>query len=193
MSVNITQQGIVNASGNVNKNLFSWNNRGATEITLNNYQNTGSFTQFSNCLTFDSSTTVGTKYTISFWARSVNGTTALYLYNSNSTPRYFYFSTTLTSSLGADWQYFTYTFTNADRGSGTTTASVCNRIEIYMPSQMGGQVKEIKIEQGEVATSWVPASTDSSYTGDTCGFTELGGNICKIGEECVTATEFIEW
>jgi hypothetical protein len=183
------KEGLVKASGNVNKNLFSWNNRGATEITLNNYQNTGSFTQFNNCLTFDPSTKIGTKYTISLWARSVNGTTKLQLYNANSTPRYFYFSTVLTESLGADWQYFTYTFTNQDRGSG----NILNRIEIYMPSQMGGQVKEIKIEQGEVATPWVPASTDSSYTGDTCGFTELGGNICKIGEECISATNFIEW
>lgn len=190
---NITQQGIVNASGQVNPNLFSWSNKGASVITLNNYNNTGSFTQFTNCLTFDASTTIGTTYTVSFWASSPNGTTALHVYNSNGSPRYFNFSTKLTNNLGTEWQYFTYTFTNTDKGSGSTTASVVNRIEIYMPSQMGGQVKEIKIEEGSVATPWVPASTDSSYAGDICGFTELGGNICSIGEQCITANQFIEW
>ena len=80
MSVSISKQGIVSASGGVNPNLFSWNNKGCSEIVLNNYQNTGSFTQFTNCLTFDSSTTVGTTYTISFWAKSPNGTTALNVY-----------------------------------------------------------------------------------------------------------------
>ena len=146
------------------ENLFNWGNKGNKIITLNNYQNTGSFTQFNNCLTFDAKDTVGTTYTISFWAKSPNGTTALQLYNNNSTPRYFYFSpTTLTTSLNNEWQYFTYTFTNQDRGSGTTTASTYNRIEIYMPSKMGGQVKLIKIEEGEKATSWSPAPSDAYY------------------------------
>lgn len=146
------------------ENLFSWQNKGNQVINLNAYQNVGSFGQLSNCLTFDPSTTVGTKYTISFWARSPNGSTSLRLYNSNGSPRWFYFSTTLSSSLGAEWQYFTYTFTNADRGSGTETASIVRRIEIYMPSQTGGQVKNIKIEVGDVATGWSPGSTDSMYS-----------------------------
>lgn len=146
------------------ENLFSWQNKGNQVINLNAYQNVGSFGQLSNCLTFDPSTTVGTKYTISFWARSPNGSTSLRLYNSNGSPRWFYFNTTLSSSLGAEWQYFTYTFTNADRGSGTETTSIVRRIEIYMPSQTGGQVKNIKIEVGDVATGWSPGSTDSMYS-----------------------------
>lgn len=144
-----------------NENLFSYQNKGASPITLNTYQNTGSFTQFSNILSFDPSTTVGEKYTISLWARSPNGTTSLQLYNSNSNPRYFYFSTTLTSNLGTEWEYFTFTFTNNDRGSGSVPIS--NRIEIYMSQKTGGQVKMIKIEKGEKATPWCVGSGDSSY------------------------------
>lgn len=145
------------------ENLFSWQDRGNTTIILNNYQNVGSFTQFGDCLTFDPSTTVGQKYTISFWARSPNGSTKLQLYNSNGSPRYFYFSTTLTNNLGADWEYFTYTFTNSDRGSGSETVSQVRRIEIYMPSKTGGEVKEIKIEAGETATDYIPAPNDRMY------------------------------
>lgn len=188
MGTNISKQGIAFASGAVNPNLFSWQNKGASTIVLNDYQNTGSFTQFNNCLTFDPSTTIGTKYTISLWARSPNGATKLHLYNSNGTPRYFYFSTILTNSLGTDWQFFTYTFTNQDRGSG----NIYNRIEIYMPSQMKGEVKEIKIEEGEISTAWLPATTDALYVGNTCGFTELGKQQGSIAKECMSANQFYE-
>lgn len=144
------------------ENLFSYQNKGANVIVLNDYQNTGSFTQFYNCLTFDPSTTVGKKYTISLWARSPNGTTNFSLYNANTTPRYFYFSTTLTTSLGTEWQYFTYTFTNQDRGSGNVAYS--NRIEIYASGKMKAEVKMIKIEEGEKATPWSPAPSDNLAT-----------------------------
>lgn len=194
MSVNLTQQGVFNASGDVNQNLFSWQNKGNTPITLNNYQNTGSFTQFTNCLTFDPSTTVGTKYTISFWACSPNGNTTLQLYNNNSTPRYFYFAPVmLDSALSTEWKYFKYTFTNQDRGSGSVALS--NRIEIYMANKMGGQVREIKIEKGEIATPWVAASTDNMYVGDTHGFSEVSDLMpnAKLYTNIIQANNFIEW
>lgn len=145
------------------ENLFNWQNKGSDVIVLNDYQNTGSFTQFTNSLTFDPSTTVGQKYTVSFWARSPRGTTKLQLYNNNTSPRYFRFSTVLTNNLGTEWQFFTYTFTNNDAGSGNESASICRRIEIYMPSQMKGEVKLIKVEQGDSATIWSPSPSDSHY------------------------------
>ena len=154
----------LNRGGWGQENLFNWSNN-ATGITLNDYQNKGSFTQFTNSLTFDPSATVGKKYTISFWAKSPNGTTPLQLYNANSNPKYFYFgSTTLTSSLGTEWQFFKYTVTNTQySGSGTasTNTSIWKRIEIYAPNQMKVQVKQIKVEEGEVATPWCPNSSDN--------------------------------
>lgn len=194
MSINLTQQGIFNASGDVNPNLFTWQNKGNTPITLANYQNTGSFTQFTNCLTFDPSTTVGKKYTISFWACSPNGTTTLQLYNNNSTPRYFYFApVTLDSALNTEWKYFKYTITNQDRGSGNVALS--NRIEIYMANKMGGQVKEIKIEEGEAATPWVAAASDNMYVGDIHGFSEVSDLMpnAKLYTNIIQASNFIEW
>ena len=149
-------------------NLFSWPVTGTKwkdeEHALNNYQNKGSFTQFSGSLLFDPSETLGEQYTISFWAKSPNGTTRLQLYNNNGNPKYFYFgSVVLTTSLGNEWQYFTYTVTNIQY-NGTNTPSTDNniirRIEIYAPDQMGVLVKKIKVEKGNRATDWSPAPED---------------------------------
>ena len=151
----------LNRGGFGQENLFNWSNN-ATGITLNDYQNVGSFTQFTNSLSFDPSTTVGKKYTISFWAKSPNGTTSLLLYNSNSKPKYFNFSTTLTSNLGTEWQFFKYIVTNTQyTGSdASTNTSIWKRIEIYAPNKMKVQVKQIKVEEGEAATPWCPNSSD---------------------------------
>lgn len=170
MEVKQISQGLVlhyplNREGWGQENLFNWSNN-ATCITLNDYRNKGSFTQFTNSLTFDPSTTVGKKYTISFWAKSPNGTTSLLLYNNNGKPKYFNFSTTLTSNLGTEWQFFKYTITNTQyTGSdASTNTSVWKRIEIYAPNQMKVQVKQIKVEEGEVATPWCPNSSDTLAT-----------------------------
>lgn len=145
------------------RNLFS----GYTdeEIQLNDYQSTGSFTQFRNCLTFDPSTTVGSTYTIGFWAKSPNGETTLSLYNTNGKPRYFYFSKQLTAGLGTEWEYFTYTFTNTDMGEDYTGTDY-NRIEIYAKDQLGVLVKKIKVEKGNKATDWTPAPEDMATSDD---------------------------
>ena len=139
------------------RNLFS--GYGEEEIQLANYQNVGSFSQFYNCLTFNPCETVGEKYTISFWAKSPNGSTQLRIYNSNGNPRHFNFSATLTESLGNAWTHFKLTITNHDLGSSYSD-SVCNRIEIYAPNKMGVLVKKIKVEKGTKATDWTPAPED---------------------------------
>jgi len=189
---------------NGQENLFTWQNKGDSVITLGNYSSVGSFTQFSNSLTFDPSTTVGQKYTISFWARSPNGKTDLRIYNQNGSPRYFKFtSVTLTTDLNTEWQYFTHTVTNSDAGSGDTTDAKCRRIEIYAPSKMGVQVKKIKVENGEIATIWSPAPSDSHYSDlgyddttvyDTSGYGYTGVNYSAASStdspRCLTSTEF---
>lgn len=146
------------------RNLFSGHDE--NEIRLNDYQNVGSFTQFINHLTFDPVETVGETYTISFWAKSPNGSTPLYIYNQNGKPRYFYFpSTLITDALGSDWEYFTHTFTNTDMGASYTGADY-NRLEIYAPSKMGVLIKKIKVENGNKATDWTPAPEDMATGND---------------------------
>ena len=155
------------------RNLFSWPTQGAKwrdeEHTLNDYNNVGGFTPFTGSLLFDPSQTVGEEYTISFWAKSPNGTTSLLLYNQNGSPKYFYFpSTTLTSSLGNEWTYFKRTVTNTEftGSSPSTNESLWRRIEIYAPHQKGVLVKKIQVEKGNVATDWEPASEDMEAYAD---------------------------
>ena len=122
------------------------------------YQNVGSFKQFIGNFAFDPADYIGEQFTISFYAKSPNGVGTLRLYNQNGNPRYFYFSpVTLTNNLGDEWQYFTYTITNTDRGEAY---SPNNKIEIYSDNQIGVQVKEIKIEKGNKATAWCPSFAD---------------------------------
>ena len=138
------------------RNLFKGYDE--SEITLNTYNSTGSFTQFGDCLTFNPADYVGKEFTISFYAKSPNGATKLQVYNSNGSPRYFVFHTTLDNSLGNAWKYYTYTFKNEDKGSSGT--AIYNRIEIYAENKTGVLVKKIKVELGNKATDWTAAPED---------------------------------
>ena len=144
------------------RNLFKGNDE--NEFELDGYQYVGGFTQFRDRLTFNPCETIGETYTISLWAKSPNGPTELAIYNNNSNPRHFFFYKVLTSSLGTEWEYFTYTFTNLDRGD-TFADTLCNRIEIYAKDQLGVLIKKIKVEKGNRATDWTPAPEDLA-TGD---------------------------
>lgn len=165
IALKVEQTDITNAISNINigaRNIFQ--GYSDEEIVLPAYQNTGSFKQFNNCLTINPAEYVGEQFTISFYAKSPNGTTQLQVYNSNGDPRYFYFNATLDTALGDTWKYYTYTFTNIDRSQFT---AIYNRIEIYAPNQMGVLVKKIKIEKGNKATDWTPAPEDIDNNMDT--------------------------
>ena len=129
------------------------------ELQLNNYNNAGSFTQFTNSLIFDPSQTVGQRYTISFDAISPNGDTAIQLYNTNSNPKYFYWNAGSLGTANTSWQHFSKTITNAQySGSGTasTNEQIWRRIEIYAPSKMGVKIRNVKVELGDKETDWSP-------------------------------------
>ena len=155
------------------RNLFKGSAREA--ITLDTYQSVGSFSQFYGCLTFDPAEYVGESFTVSFWARSPNGTTPLQVYNRNGNPRYFRFEATLDPSLGTEWRHYAHTFVNRDFGDSCPT---CSRIEIYASAKTGVQVREIKVERGNVATDWTPAPEDAEETYATkAAVTELSTRV----------------
>lgn len=141
------------------RNMFK--GYGEEEIELESYIHTtpnGSFTQFYN-LAFDPKDYVGDTFTISFYAKSPNGSAILQVYNTNGNPRYFYFHSAEHAALSTDWKYYSFSFTNQDRGL-TCSISQSNKIEIYSPNTTGVLVKKIKIELGDKATAWTPAPED---------------------------------
>lgn len=147
-------------------NLFKWTGLDDynKELQLNNYQNTGSFTQFTNSLQFDPSQTLGQQYTISFDVISPNGATNIQLYNSNGNPKWFNFgSTVVASNVGNTWVHCCRTITNSQYSGSSTPATDNNtvrRIEIYAPSKMGVKVRNVKVELGNKPTDWTPAPQD---------------------------------
>lgn len=179
------------------RNLFHHPDiNGEEEYELPVYKGVGSFKQFTNCLTFDPSETVGEKYTISFWAKSPNGKTPLSIYNSNSNPKYFYIPpTTLTNSLSDEWQFFKITIINEEyKGSSTPSMNpkLWRRIEIYAPNQTGVLVKKIKVEKGDIATPWTPAPEDYAnydYKNKECDI-ELGLTLPDESVEYVSIGKF---
>ena len=209
MSVNITKQGVVNASGNTNPNLLSRyvapgaGNPGATSasgrtqyygdygIIIPATQNSDTYFN----LFMKQQLTLNAKYTISC---NVSG-----LLDGG----YYYFplfaqANTSMGLLKLDHNglcslTFTMTYdaqTAATVGSETVYRCFMDDIQRNIVSGQGAiTVTHFKLEAGEVATPWCPYTADSNYVGDICGFTEIDATQCSIGENCVTATEFIEW
>lgn len=164
-----------------NRNLF----KGYKEdeiIRIPDYQGVGSFTRqtFVGNLTFNPSLTVGKTYTISFWAVSPNGETPLQLYNRNSNPRYFYIPTTwMDTALSTEWKFYTYTFTNSDMGEDYDASFIyVNRLEIYAPNKTGVLVKNIKVEEGELATPYCEAVENGNSVIDSMSMN--GRNLFKF-------------
>ena len=183
------------------RNLFSWPVSGTKwkdeEHALSTYQNTGSFSQFTNSLTFDPLETIGELYTISFDVKSPNGTTAVNLYNSNSTPSAFYFPTvTVAKNVGNEWVHCSHTVENAAHANGN--ASYNRRIEIYAPSATGVLVRKIKVEKGSRETDWTPAPEDVDAAIEAVpGFKYLNSNytntLATIQGWCVEGTDAGNW
>ncbi|HEL2532978.1 TPA: hypothetical protein TZ285_000994 [Streptococcus suis] len=156
-----TAQGLVTRIDNLSvggRNLFK-GYKYNEEITLNNYQGVGSFTQFYNRLTYNLPDAGGKEFTISFEAISPNGDTPINVYNDNGAPQYFRFPGQILGTAGATWQKFSRTVTVATQTVSNTTNS--NKIEIYAPNKTGVRVRNIKVELGNIATDWSPAPEDN--------------------------------
>ncbi|HEM4572300.1 TPA: phage tail protein [Streptococcus suis] len=164
------------------------------EITLNNYQGVGSFTQFYNRLTYNLPDAGGKEFTISFEAISPNGDTPINVYNDNGAPQYFRFPGQILGTAGATWQKFTRTVTVATQTVSNTTNS--NRIEIYAPNKTGVRVRNIKVELGNIATDWSPAPEDyddelssvkTTITQTASGVEQLSTSLTTTDSKVTTA------
>lgn len=176
-----------------NKNLF--NGCGSDAVMLEDIV-PGCYKSFNGCLTFDPATTVGRKYTISFLAKSPNGTTPIRVYNINEPrPKYFSFEPiVVTESLGSEWTRLSCTITNTER-TDTSSTENCNRIEIHAPDVKGVLIKEFQVELGDIATDWEP-HTDYATTTEleaVAGSISAKVNNEDTGDGCswsITPSEF---
>ena len=191
MSVNITQQGLASASGQVNPNLFKTTPKSSTPTSYNAYQ-----------INMTENLTAGTTYTVQLWdvdvahSEKAVANLGVWLYwGGGSVNLLSWAGTNYFTNGHADHLIATFTPTSSQAsGSGATNAwiNVYNSVG-YVAGTMSMSISHWKLEKGSVGTPWIPASTDDIYIGGGCGFTEIDATKCSIGENCITATEFIEW
>ena len=210
MSVSITKEGLVKASGEINPNLLSryvapgtgsptsTSTAGRTKyygdygIIIPATENADTYFN----LFMKQQLTANAKYTISC---NVSGLLEGGYYNF---PLFTQSNTAMgilqLNHNGLCSLTFTMTYTGAQTAStvGSETVYRCFMDDTArtIPSGQGAiTVTHFKLEAGEIATPWCPYTNDPNYAGDICGFTEIDATQCSIGKNCVTATEFIEW
>lgn len=209
MSVSITKEGLVKASGEINPNLLSryvapgqgsptsTSTAGRTQyygdygIIIPATENADTYFR----LFLKQQLTANAKYTISC---NVSGLL------DGSYYRFPLFAQGNTSMgvlqldhNGLCTLTFTMTYgTQTAISAGSETIYICfmdDSVRALASGQGAITVTHFKLEAGEIATPWCPYTNDPNYTGDICGFTEIDATQCSIGENCITATDFIEW
>ena len=191
MSTNITKQGLACASGEINPNLFKTTPKSANTTTYNAYQ-----------INMTENLTAGTTYTVQLWdvdvahsAKAVANLGIWLYWGGGSVNLVSWAGTNYFTNGHADHLIRTFTPSSSQAsGSGASNAwiNVYNSVG-YVEGTLSMHIGHWKLEKGSIGTPWIPASTDDIYTSGICGFTEIDATQCSIGENCITATEFIEW
>jgi hypothetical protein len=191
MSVNITRQGIINASGNIGANLL------AGSYLTNKLETDGSKTVTYTCPD-RSLLKAGTKVTVSV---------DIEVYNVASMRR-IGVEPSFTSSGGTMYigAWTTDKTNRRERIYSTTTLSYdainLGQNGIYIQDitfNSGGYIilRNPKLEIGDHPTPWCPNINDDIYVGSKCGFSELDEKYISdfsigLKNEYIVATEFIE-
>jgi len=207
---NVMPNSLIMDLGSANVSLGRWRTAGSNTMTrarvsiadspigsCYGFQNSG--TQTANdgsCYGIDNFVfQASTEYTLSFWARTIDGTGgkagfAIYscTYNEGSfdAVEKAYHVTALpdTGEWTRCWQCITTnTSTTRNIYIGITTGSES------VTTQMCG----VKIELGSHPTPWTPAPSDSIYVGAEHDFIETDGSIAKFYSDFAEANEFIEY
>ncbi len=218
MSVNLTKQGIFNASGNINPNLilgtnigqYSGNSTGArargmlgvgsggngtfsivedNTVPVGNYSyNVLDNTTGNRDYQQDMVPYVSGKKYTASWWAKGNGTCLSRSWDLNTSTQLVAATYTLTS----DWKYYCRTFTATqamEDDNCTYQLGLTGAGNIYICG--------MKVEEGEIATPWTPAPEDDIYVGNICGFTELtnisGNTKSRISQEYIESIDFVEW
>lgn len=197
---NILKTGIVQGNGTPNPNLLP----STSSKEVNYSYPSSSYTDYYNQKTIIIPT--GTKYTLSFWAKSTvsgDGIRA-HFYNPNTTTGAVTSQGKTSSAvdgqidftLSSQWDFYWVTWTQT---AANVTKSVIfprmfsQAMSGYDTAKGTGiiSVKMVKLEEGTVPTAWLPGSTDS-YTFTNSGFNEID-NKCKIQKKgYIESNELIE-
>lgn len=191
--MSIYKNGVWKHSGSPNPNLLKNSVRVETQYTYP----TSSYKDWYTVQT--SIIPTASQYTLSFYAKStVNGDKIRsHYYNPNTT-------TTCVSSQGTsktagdghmdftlttEWVKYWVTYTQTE-----TTAKKW----VIFPRLASGQgtgtvsVKEVKFEEGSVATDWIPCEEDNLYVGEFHGFIEKEEKAKIQKNDYIEANSFIE-
>lgn len=215
MSVNLTEQGIFNASGDINPNLILGTNvgqysSGSTGARARGMLGAGSGGNGIFSIVEDSTVPVGNySYNIlnntsgnrdyqqdmvpyikgkkytASWWARGNGTCLSRVWDLPKSAQYVAATYTLTT----EWKYYCRTFTATqlmEEDNCTYQLGLSGAGNIYICG--------IKVEEGDSATPWMPAPEDDIYVGNIHGFNEqrLLPNM-KLYDSNILTTNFIEW
>ncbi len=187
MGVNLTKQGVLNASGElINNNLLLTTPKSYSPTTYCAYQ----FNMSNNLIE-------GKTYTMQLWdvdvshSEKTEAQTGVWVYwGGGSVSLFSWAGSTYFTNGHADYLVKTFTITNAQATHATAVNSWLNIYNSvgYVAGTMNMSIGKWKLEEGAKATIWTP------YEGNNIaqGFVE-GSTIARVFDEHVEANQFYEY
>ena len=202
MSVSITKEGLVKASGGVGANLIA--GAGVSGVPIDYTYPTSSYRDKFSCKTLVVPN--ASQYTLSFYAKSTvaGDKVRAHFYNPSTTTKAESSQGKTTTStdgnmtftLSTEWELYWVVYTQS---STTATKSVIfprmGSTASYPDMSGTGTVSVwgLKLEEGAHPTPFTYANTVASYVGEDHGFIEVPKEGASIYQNSVIANNFIEW
>lgn len=202
MSVDITKQGLVEASGGVGANIIAGTGVSSTPIEYTYPSSSYNDKFYCKTLVIPSAS----QYTLSFYAKSTvaGDKVRAHFYNpstttnaeSNQGKTTTSTDGNMTFTLSTEWELYWVVYTQS---STTATKSVIfprmGSVADH-PGMSGTGIVSIwglKLEEGAHPTPFTYANTVASYVGENHGFIEVPKDGVSIYQNFVVANDFIEW
>lgn len=201
MSVDITKQGIIEASGGVGANIIA--GAGVSGVPIDYTYPSSSYSDRFYCKTIVVPS--ASQYTLSFYAKSTvaGDKVRAHFYNPSTTTKAESSQGSIgtnsdgnmTFTLSTEWEYYWVVYTQS---STTATKSVIfprmGSTASYPDMSGTGTVSiwGLKLEEGNHPTPFMYANNNTNYIGDQHGFIEAPKESCSIYNDFVVANDFIE-
>ena len=202
MSVSITKEGLVKASGGIGANIIAGNGVSSTPIEYT--YPSSSYSDKFGCKTLIVPS--ASQYTLSFYAKSTvaGDKVRAHFYNPNTTTKCessqgitkSASDGNMTFTLSTEWEFYWVVYTQS---STTATKSVIfprmgsTASYPYMSGTGTVSIWGLKLEEGAHPTPFTYANTVANYIGEDHGFIEVPKESASIYQNFIVANEFIEW